>query len=274
MRTTVLASTSLFITTHSSTLALNAIPSFPRVHKKITLPRPSVLFSSPPPSRLPCIDPRSITLPPTFDHGPATILLDLSFFKGLVHRELDKLKTREPGLIDVLKPLGTGTLGGGAVQFDHFFGGGDSSSAFSRSVLPAFDSPSFDNADLSSLPIGLKNLEGRSIVGSLLGATENSLGTVLKTSAAGGLASGAVAAAGGALEHLFGDKQASSNAASDLLGKVFGNSDSSSRRDVTIFSTGCRLWDFMLFSRRYYHVHVLKLTGPTRRTMSNKGSVQ
>ncbi|KAI0038951.1 hypothetical protein FA95DRAFT_1612979, partial [Auriscalpium vulgare] len=46
----------------------------------------------------------------------------------------------------------------------------------------------------------------RSVVGSLLGATEDSLGTVLKTSAAGGLASGAVAAAGGALEHLFGNK--------------------------------------------------------------------
>ncbi|KAI0047170.1 hypothetical protein FA95DRAFT_1572661, partial [Auriscalpium vulgare] len=108
-------------------------------------------------------------------------------------------------------PLGTGLLGGGAVAaLDHFFKGGSASSR-------AFEFTSangFDHGPERITPDELAALARRSVVGSLLGATEDSLGTVLKTSAAGGLASGAVAAAGGALEHLFGDKGSSSKRAS------------------------------------------------------------
>ncbi|KAI0041953.1 hypothetical protein FA95DRAFT_1576051 [Auriscalpium vulgare] len=111
-------------------------------------------------------------------------------------RELDELMARDPSLLSILKPLGTGLLGGAAVPLlNHFLGGGDSSSSSTRSI----EAREYDE------------LVTRSIVGSLLGATEDSLGTVLKTGAAGGLASGAVAAAGGALEHLFGDSNSSSS---------------------------------------------------------------
>ncbi|KAI0041950.1 hypothetical protein FA95DRAFT_1610594 [Auriscalpium vulgare] len=195
-------------------------------------------------------------------------------------REFDELMAREPSLLSILKPLGTGLLGGGAVAaLDHFIGGGDSSSSSKRSI----EAREYDE------------LVARSIVGSLLGATEDSLGTVLKTAAAGGLASGAVGAVGSEVEKLFGHKDSSSkrfglelgtegvvqssptllellgnkgqitapapasrrqleerldlgpiekgligtvtglgvsSAASGLLGKLFGNSDSSSRRGI------------------------------------------
>ncbi|KAI0052075.1 hypothetical protein FA95DRAFT_1602049 [Auriscalpium vulgare] len=232
----------------------------------------------------PIVDRRAITLPPTFDHGPARITPDLLQSLGITRRELDELTAREPGLLDLLKPLGTGLLGGAAVPLINHFLGGGSSDASSRSftIPKTFDigperispdlikalsersitlPPTFDHGPETITPDLLQSLgiTRRSILGSLLGATEDSLGTVVKTAAAGGLASGAVAAAGGALEHLFGDDKASSkreleerinfgpiekgiigtvtslgvsSAASDLLGKVFGNSGSSSRREL------------------------------------------
>ncbi|KAI0042238.1 hypothetical protein FA95DRAFT_1610368, partial [Auriscalpium vulgare] len=48
-------------------------------------------------------------------------------------RELDELSAREPSLLSILKPLGTGLLGGGAVAaLDHFIGGGDKSGTSKR----------------------------------------------------------------------------------------------------------------------------------------------
>ncbi|KAI0046209.1 hypothetical protein FA95DRAFT_1573292 [Auriscalpium vulgare] len=138
-------------------------------------------------------------------------------------RGVDELMAREPSLIDILKPLGTGLLGGAAIPLLNHFLGDSSSSASSRRDLASIEQSFKDFVDkvtgAGKAAPGLTGiiatreddeLVARSILGSLLGATEDSLGTVLKTSAAGGLASGAVAAAGGALEHLLGDKDSSS----------------------------------------------------------------
>ncbi|KAI0041242.1 hypothetical protein FA95DRAFT_715231 [Auriscalpium vulgare] len=157
-----------------------------------------------------------------------------------------------------LKALGTGVLGGAAVPLiNKLFGSKDSTAASRREILEAFGAR--DEEEL---------LARGNILGSLLGATEDSLGTVLKTSAAGGLAAGAVGAIGSKLLDLFnGNKDSSqsrreleerfdlagiaeslgpiekgligtvvglgaSSAASGVLGKIFGSSDKSSR-DVT-----------------------------------------
>ncbi|KAI0041949.1 hypothetical protein FA95DRAFT_1610593 [Auriscalpium vulgare] len=299
---------------------------------------------------------RSITLP--FNLGLEQTKVTPHELKalGFTRRELDELASREPSLLSILKPLGTGVLGGAAVPLiNHFLGGGHSSSASSRAFsLPigglglglgpeqitpqqlkannkkikafkhlkessskrdlasieqdvknfigkfthkaptpissklgeAREYDELDARDLASIeqdvkdfigkfthkaatPVSSKALEAReydelvarkSILGSLLGATEDSLGTVLKTGTAAGLASGAVGAVGGEVEHLFGNKDSSSKreleerlnlgpiekgligtvtslgasgAASGLLGKLFGDKDSSSRRDIT-----------------------------------------
>ncbi|KAI0063807.1 hypothetical protein BV25DRAFT_1837368 [Artomyces pyxidatus] len=144
--------------------------------------------------------------------------------------------------VPLLKSLGTGLLGGGAVAgLDHVTSGSSSSSSSSRRE--------FDE------------LAARSFISSIFGATKDPLSTVLKTSAAAGLASGAVASAGGELEKLFGGQKEPgsskrsflsslgpiekgligtvtslgvSGAASGALDKLFGgdkSSSSSSRRE-------------------------------------------
>ncbi|KAI0041955.1 hypothetical protein FA95DRAFT_1610597 [Auriscalpium vulgare] len=168
------------------------------------------------------------------------------------YEELNELMAREPSLLSILKPLGTGVLGGAAVPLLNHFLGDHSSSASSRAFN--FGPPvGFENdpvpnlaghqlktkkhkaqkassskRDLASIEQDVKDFIGKfthkaatareydelvarkSILGSLLGATEDSLGTVLKTGTAAGLASGAVGAVGGEVEHLLGNKDSSS----------------------------------------------------------------
>ncbi|KAI0062101.1 hypothetical protein BV25DRAFT_1838613 [Artomyces pyxidatus] len=121
-----------------------------------------------------------------------------------------ELDARKFDILSILKPLGTGLLGGAAIPIlNKFLGGGDDASTARRGIDDLSVIYNYLQANPAAAAVlaqrDAEPLEARkSILGSLLGATEDSLSTVLKTSAAAGLASGAVAAAGGALEKLFG----------------------------------------------------------------------
>ncbi|KAI0263796.1 hypothetical protein BC834DRAFT_885670 [Gloeopeniophorella convolvens] len=100
-------------------------------------------------------------------------------------REVEARELEERSILSLLKPLAVGILGGVAPEILQKLTGSSSSSS-------------------SSSKRELEEFIERSLVGSLLGATEDALPTVLKNAAAGGLATGAVVTAGHEIENLFG----------------------------------------------------------------------
>ncbi|KAI0263795.1 hypothetical protein BC834DRAFT_844367 [Gloeopeniophorella convolvens] len=116
--------------------------------------------------------------------------------------ELDARAVDLKALKNIFAPLAIGILGGAAGPLlNKFAGNGDQQQSrdFEDISVP-------DAIRLLQLaaPFNARDFEERSFIGSLLGATEKPLVDVLKEGAAGGLATGAVVAAGHGLEKLFG----------------------------------------------------------------------